>query len=148
MITSKIELHLHLDGSLDLSWAYERAKKRGVIASDTSFEEYYDSWYRKYPTREEGFKKFDIPIDIMQTKEDLHDAAYNMVKTLAEEELFYAEIRLASQQHTQLGLSQLEVLEATSQGVKDAMEVYKGIQVNILNCLMHKGENALVNRKE
>lgn len=148
MNTGKTELHLHLDGSLDLTHAYETSKKRGVISEDTTFEEYYDSWYTKWLDRAEGFKKFDIPINVMQTKEDLYAAGYQIVKILNDKGLFYAEVRLASQQHCKLGLTQLEVLEATAEGVNDALKECPDIQVNLINCLMHKGENALFNQKE
>ena len=41
MKTAKIDLHLHLDGSLNVHWMYEMSKKRGVIEPETSFEQYY-----------------------------------------------------------------------------------------------------------
>ena len=34
----KVELHLHLDGSLDLPTAYRLAKERNVISDDMDFE--------------------------------------------------------------------------------------------------------------
>ena len=42
MNTAKIELHLHLDGSLNIMWAYKKALQRQVIEKDTSFEQFYD----------------------------------------------------------------------------------------------------------
>ena len=30
--TALVDLHLHLDGSLDLPWAYEESRKAGIIA--------------------------------------------------------------------------------------------------------------------
>ena len=54
MNTAKIDLHLHLDGSIYLPWAYKTAIKRNVISQDVSFEEYYNSYYfTEYKTREE-----------------------------------------------------------------------------------------------
>ena len=39
MNLGKVELHLHLDGSLDLPTAYELAKSRNVIEDTMTFEE-------------------------------------------------------------------------------------------------------------
>ena len=67
MKTAKIDLHLHLDGSLNVHWMYEMSKKRGVIESETTFEQYYkDIYCTAYKTMEEAFRMFDRPIDVMQ----------------------------------------------------------------------------------
>lgn len=43
MNTAKIDLHLHLDGSLNMRWAWQTAVKRGVVAPECTFEQYYES---------------------------------------------------------------------------------------------------------
>ena len=68
MNAAKIDLHLHLDGSLYLPWAWKTAVKRGVVEKECTFEEYYSIFHRRnFKTREEGMKRFDFPIDVMQT---------------------------------------------------------------------------------
>lgn len=146
MQTAKIDLHLHLDGSLNLEWAWKTAVKRGVVAADCTFEQYYDRMHQKnFKTREEGFKKFDFPIAILQTEEDLHDGTLHLIETLEEKGLIYAEIRFAPQQHTLGGLTQAEVVAAVLSGIQDAKETCPGISIGLLNCLMHKGSGAAVN---
>ena len=118
MNAAKIDLHLHLDGSLYLPWAWKTAVKRGVVEAECTFEEYYSRFHRRnFKTREEGMKRFDFPIDVMQTKEDLADAAYYLVQTLSIQQMFYAEIRFAPQQHTKCGLTQREVVLAVCDGL-------------------------------
>ncbi|MCF0109097.1 MAG: adenosine deaminase [Erysipelotrichaceae bacterium] len=149
MRTAYVELHLHLDGSIWLPWAYETALKRGVIEPDMTFQQYYDRMYfNDYKTREEGFKKFEYPCDVMQTREDLHDSVYHLIDQLNKRGLIYAEIRFASQQHCKLGLTQAEVVEAVCEGVKDAARDFPNIKTGIINCLMHKGPDANFNMKE
>ena len=46
MNTAKIDLHLHLDGSLNMHWAWQTAVKRGVVAPECTFEQYYDQMHR------------------------------------------------------------------------------------------------------
>lgn len=148
-MSAKIDLHLHLDGSLDLPWAYKTALKRGTIPLDWSFEQYYDYvYFNDYPTRELRMTKFDIPISIMQTKEDLYDSIYHLIETLNEKGMVYAEIRFAPQQHCRLGLSQKEVVEAVLEGMHQANRDFPNIKTGLINCMMHKGNSAFVNMKE
>lgn len=148
MNTAKIDLHLHLDGSLNIAWAYDRALKQGVIKSETTFEEFYDILFAKNIAHSpESFKKFELVCDILQTKEDLFDAAYDLCKRLDDLGLIYAEIRFASQQHLKKGLTQLDALKAVIDGAEKAMEDFD-IKVGIINCLMHKGDGESFNHAE
>lgn len=149
MNTAKIDLHLHLDGSLYLPWLYETSLKNGIIDQSCSFEEYYDQIFvKEYPTREERMKRFDIPISVMQTKEDLFASIYGLIQRLHEQGIIYAEIRFAPQQHTIYGLTQKEVVEAVIEGMNQAMKDFQEIKIGIINCMMHKGKEASFNMKE
>ena len=149
MNTAKIELHIHLDGSLNIRWAYERSLSQGVIPPETSFQEYYDLLYGKnFAPRAVSIQKFQLVCDILQTREDLYDAAYELVKTLAGEGILYAEIRFASQQHTARELTQYEALKAVIDGAKQAQNDNPPIRIGIINCLMHKGESASCNHEQ
>ncbi|MBQ9987804.1 MAG: hypothetical protein IJP28_05450 [Erysipelotrichales bacterium] len=144
---AKIDLHLHLDGSIDIEWGWKRALAKGLVPSTCTFEEYYDSLY----TRKEGAPRmsiFDIPISVMQTYEELYEATYNLIKKLHEKKMVYAEIRFASQQHCLEGLTQYEVVQAVIDGQRKALEDFPDIKTGIINCMMHKGENAAFNMKE
>lgn len=144
--TALVDLHLHLDGSLDLPWVYEKSLDYELIAKDCSFEDFYKLIYEtKYKSREDGFRKFDLMCNVMQTRGDLFESVYRLVGKLQEKGLIYAEIRFASQQHTKNGLTQREVLQSVIDGAEQAMIDYPDIQVGIINALMHKGENAFVN---
>lgn len=146
---AKVELHLHLDGSLNLPWAYQTALKRGVIDSSMSFEEYYTLMYKNdYPTREERMKKFEFPCSVMQEKEDLSDSIYYLAEHLNELGLVYAEIRFAPQQHQLAGLSQKEAILAVVDGIVRAEKDFPDLTVRLINCLMHKGSDASFNMKE
>ena len=146
---AKIELHLHLDGSIHLPWAYRTAIKRGVIDETMTFEDYYTLMYKNdYPTREERMKKFDFPCAVMQQKEDLSDSIYYLAEHLNELGVVYAEVRFAPQQHQLKGLSQKEVILAVVDGIVRAEKDFPELTVRLINCLMHKGNDALFNMKE
>lgn len=147
---AKIELHCHLDGSLYLPWAYEIALKEKVIPSNYSFEEYYNEFYllEKVKTSEEAIKCFDFPLLVLQTKDNITQAVYELSGRLAEQGLIYAEIRFGSQLHTRGGLTQNEVMEAACKGVEMANRDYSTIHVGLINCLMHAMPDANANMKE
>ncbi len=146
---ARTELHLHLDGSMTVRFAYEQALKQGVIDRDCSFRDYYNLVFRdNTQPHQVSINKFDLMCDILQDEESLYLAAYDLVKRLAELGLWYAEIRFASQQHLKHGLSQLEALKAVTDGAAAGMRDFPGIRTGIINCLMHKGENAAFNWKE
>ena len=152
MSLAKIDLHLHLDGSLNLMWAYKKAIEYKTIDENMTFESFYNLMFgfgnndgTGYSAQ--GFEKFDILCSVLQTYDDLFEATYSLVKTLDEMGLIYAEIRFASQQHCKGGLSQLEALQAVIEGANKAMEECD-IKVGIINCMMHKGTSAKFNEKE
>ena len=147
MNTAKIELHLHLDGSLNIMWAYRKALERKIIDSQASFEDFYDLLFSNNGSHTaQSIKKFDLVCDLLQYREDLYDAAYDLARRLNDLGLIYAEIRFASQQHCKKGLSQLEALEAVEDGARKAMEDFP-IRIGVINCLMHKGDSAAFNEE-
>lgn len=152
MNPAKIDLHLHLDGSLNIMWAYKKAIEYKVINENMSFDSFYNKMHgygnddgQAYTA--EGFKKFDILCAVLQSYDDLFEATYSLVETLNDRGLIYAEIRFASQLHILKGLSQTQALKAVVDGAKKAMEDYP-IRIGIINCMMRKGNNAAFNEKE
>ncbi|MBR0385702.1 MAG: hypothetical protein IJI05_04055 [Erysipelotrichaceae bacterium] len=145
MQTARIELHLHLDGSLNIMWAYRKALQRSVIPEDTTFEGFYDLLFSNNGSHSaESIKKFDLVCDLLQYYEDLEDATYDLARRLNDLGLIYAEIRFASQQHCKKGLSQLQALQAVKDGAERAMKDMP-IRIGVINCLMHKGDSAAFN---
>ena len=108
MKLGKVELHLHLDGSLDLDTAYALAKSRNVIKDTMTFEEFKSNMTvpSNNPSLEECLKCFDFPIAIMQDREALELTTYTLIRNLHELGLIYAEIRFAPQLHMQKGMTQ------------------------------------------
>ena len=147
--TARIELHLHLDGSLNIRWAYEKSLQRGVIPADYTFSDYYSMLFENNVLpHAQSITKFDLTCSILQLYEDLEEATYDLVRRLNELGLWYAEIRFASQQHRKQGLTQKEALQAVIDGATRGMRDFPDIRIGIINCMMHKGENAAANWEE
>lgn len=122
----KVELHLHLDGSLSLDLAKKLTNKslnelkEEMIAKD------------KCESLTEYLTKFDTPISLMQTKENLTLSAQTLVNDLALQNVVYAEVRFAPMFHTQNGLTYEEIVEAVLNGLNKN----SNIKTNLILCLM------------
>ena len=118
----KVELHLHLDGSVRYQTALEiigNIKKEDMIISDDCHD------LNEYLT------KFSVPLAILQTKENLERVAYELALDLKSENVIYAEIRFAPLKHLLKGLSPEEVIESVLKGLKKV-----NIKTNLILCMM------------
>ena len=107
----KTELHLHLDGSVGMETAKRLSGKseeeiRKLMVAPDKCEDLAD-----YLT------KFDFPISLMQTKENLTAISKEVVDNLANQNVMYAEIRFAPMFHTGKGLSYDEIVESVLEGL-------------------------------
>jgi len=121
----KVELHLHLDGSVPLNTISKLIGKDideikpEVVAND------------KCNNLSEYLEKFDLPINLMQTKNNLKNVAQDLIKELERDNVIYAEIRFAPMFHTKNGLSYDEVIESVLEGLKS-----KSVKTNLILCMM------------
>lgn len=146
MNTAKIDLHLHLDGSIDIDWAYKTAKRENNCTLD--FDQFYQSLYPAFVNRQLSIKKFDLTCALLQSEQALVESSYLLGKRLAESGMIYAEIRFASQQHCQKGLSQKQAVQAVCYGLKQVEKQYPDIDLKVIDCMMHKSDSAKANEKE
>lgn len=133
----KIELHLHLDGSIspreasNLSGLNISLCKEKMIAN------------KKCKDLTEYLEKFSFPISLMQEKENLISIAKNLVDTLEKENVIYAEIRFAPIFHIKNGLSLDDVVLSVLEGLRQN----KNVKTNLILCMMRgisKEENLKV----
>jgi len=117
----KAELHQHLDGALRPETAVELAAAIGLnLGLDEARLRMIAP--ARCATQSELLSYFDLPIALLQTDSALRRAAVELVVTLAEERVRYAEIRWAPRLHLERGLGMGAVIEAVAQGIEDAMD--------------------------
>ncbi len=131
---AKAELHCHLDGSLSLNTIRQLAEMahislpnrdedlRNLITAPTQTKSLLD-----YLT------VFDFIRPLLQTKEALRLAAYDVVAQAARENVLYMEIRFAPELSTDQGLTALETVEAVLEGIQQA-EAEFGTLAKVLVC--------------
>ena len=145
----KIDLHLHLDGSMLPDSAWEMAEERGVKMPADNPEDFKKFIVVTADCRDvnEYLEKFELPLQIMQDREAIIRTARELVIMLAEQGLVYAEIRFAPQLHTRKGMTQAEAIEAVIEGVNEGMKQAKTIDIGIICCTMSIGLET-VNKEE
>lgn len=135
--TALIDLHLHLDGSLSVSSVKELAAMQNIALPEKE-EELLSKLRVGKDCRDltEYLEKFAFPCSLLQTKEALSAAVYNLQEELAEQGLIYAEIRFAPQLHLLGGLPQREVIEAAIEGLHKS-----SFRANLILCCMRGNDN-------
>lgn len=109
----KIELHVHLDGSVRIETlarlaniSIEEAKKISVAPN-------------KCLDLNDYLTRFDLPIKVMQTYDNIKLIAKELAEDLKRENVVYAEIRFAPQQHLKGSLALNQVVEAALEGLEE-----------------------------
>ena len=127
------DLHLHLDGSLSEQDFIYLAKKDGVdLGKDFPNSIYVPA---DCPSLEEYLTRFDLPLLLLQTKENIEYSFMSLTKRLNSLGYLYSEIRFAPLLHKQKDLSMKEIVAAALKGVEKGMQGSK-IIVNLILCTM------------
>ena len=126
----KVELHLHLDGSLNTK---DIQNKYGLSDEQIKDKMIADE---KCKDLNDYLKKFDYPIAIMQTKESIQNIVISLLTYLKSQNVIYVEIRFAPQFHTKRGLTQDEVVNFVINAAKKV-----DIKCNFILCLMRGDGN-------
>lgn len=133
----KVELHCHLDGSLRVETVIELAKEEG-IALDSYEYDYVKNLLtvgENCSSLDEYLEKFDLPNMVLQTKENLRRAAFELLEDAAKENIKYIEIRFAPIFHTKKGLELEEIIESVIEGISDAEKLYDIKGNVIISCI-------------
>lgn len=121
----KIELHVHLDGSIRITTAAELLNKSEEWVKENLIAPMTCSNLNEY------LSKFTIPIQILQTEENLIRVSRELAEDLEKDGVLYAEVRFAPMQHTKMGLTPNEVVEAVLKGFSSSH-----IPVGVILCMM------------
>lgn len=121
----KVELHLHLDGSVKVEMAAK------ILNKDINYIKNEMIAKDKCQDLNEYLTKFELSSEILQTKENLQIVSHQLVNDLKSDGVIYAEIRFAPMKHIKKGLTKEEVIESVLKGL-DQEEV----KTNLILCMM------------
>lgn len=109
-VLPKVELHCHLDGSLSREFI-ERRLNRKVSQSELSVSDDCRSL-------NEYLEKFDLPGKCIMDGEGLSEAGYDVLKSMKQENVCYAEIRFAPLLSETEDMNCAKVIEALLAGLE------------------------------
>lgn len=136
----KIDLHLHLDGSMPLPIAYTLAKERNLTSK--SFAEFSKTMRVKEDCHslQDYLSCFDTPLAILQDCEALYKTCRALIFELHKQHLLYAEIRFAPQMHTRGDETQEDIIRAVLKAYHDIEAEIAPMKVRFILCMMTLGE--------
>lgn len=124
----KVDLHCHLDGSLNLETVRKLTGEQKVQWKDLQAEPDCDS-LKTY------LEKFELPLSGMQTAEGLREAAKSFLLDLKKENVMYVEVRFAPQLSTHEKFGCTQVIEAVLEGLREAENIC-GVSWRVICCAM------------
>ena len=137
---AKTELHCHLDGSLSLPTIRQLAAMANIDlpASDEELKHHVTA-----PAHCENLldylEAFDYIRPLLQTKEALTLAAYDVAKQAALENVLYIEVRFAPELSMDQGLTVPETIDAVCEGLRQAQDEFS-ITAKALVCGMRQSD--------
>lgn len=137
----KIDLHLHIDGSLSLPCFQTLASNVGLSMTDAQIRKavMVSDTCQSLP---EYLQCFELPTRLLQTEKALTLSTFDLIRNLEAQGLFYAELRFAPQHYTRQGLTQQQTVAAVLKGVDMAKKAGFHIQIGILLCMLVNGSPA------
>ncbi len=123
----KLDLHCHLDGSLSQSFL------ESTLGRKFSMDELSVSM--ECSSLVEYLEKFDIPLSAMNSRENIEQATIDVMRSAAEENVRYIEIRFAPLLSVTDSLSTEDVIESVISGLKEGYRLYD-IYGNAICCAM------------
>lgn len=123
----KIELHCHLDGSLSQEFLESRL---GRVVEPSEIHVSDDC-----RSLQEYLEKFDLPGQCLQDAKGLELAGYDVLKSMSQENVRYAEVRFAPLLSENENLSCSQVIEAVIRGMNRG-KIEFGVDYGIITCAM------------
>lgn len=123
----KVELHCHLDGSLSREFIQTRLG-RAVQQEELSVSENCSSLA-------EYLEKFALPGQCIMDAKGLGAAGYDVLRSMSQENICYAEIRFAPLLSETAGMNCRDVIEALLKGLEQGRKDF-GVEFGVITCAM------------
>ncbi len=131
----KTDLHVHLDGSIRPGTLLALARDQGVrlpVRSAADLRRFL-SGLTSGVSLTRYLKAFDLTLKVLQEREALERAAFELAEDAHGEQVRYMEVRYCPALHTRHGLSMEETVEAVTVGLERARLRY-GIHTGTIVC--------------
>lgn len=135
----KVDLHVHLDGCVEVQTILDLAEEQGVELPVYGREGLlsYVQVTDDCSSLKEYLSKFDFVVPFLQSAEALERVAYEAVRQSAEHHCRYIEVRFAPQLHRRRGLSADETIRHVIAGLRRGEQQF-GVKARVIAiCMRH-----------
>ncbi len=131
----KVDLHVHLDGSVRIATIIDLAKKFDVKLPETDPKKLAKivCCSEACESLDEYLQGFHIVNLVLQNREGLYRAAYELAEDAAKENVRYMEVRYSPILHTNQGMKLTEISDAVIEGLRAAERVFN-IKTGVIIC--------------
>ena len=123
----KLDLHCHLDGSLSREFL-QNMLGREIAVEELQVED-------ECKSLAEYLKKFDLPLQCLQTREGLKNAGRDLIQSAAKENIKYVEVRFAPLLSENEKMDCGQIMEAVLEGLEEGRKIYH-VESQVIACAM------------
>lgn len=129
----KVELHLHLEGSLEPELMFALAKRNKVILPFDSVEQVRDAY--QFSNLQDFLDIYYQGANVLLLEQDFYDLTWAYLKKCHEQHVVHVEPFFDPQTHTDRGVLFSTVINGISRALKDA-ETVLGISSQLIMCFL------------
>ncbi|MGF1682142.1 adenosine deaminase [Photobacterium minamisatsumaniensis] len=138
----KVELHVHIEGTLEPELMFTLAKRNGIALSYDSVEAVKLAY--EFDDLQSFLDLYYQGAQVLKTEQDFYDLTYAYLLRCKEEHVIHTEIFFDPQTHTQSGVSFDTVIKGIDRALIDGQEKL-GISSQLIMCfLRHLSEDAAI----
>lgn len=105
----KVELHLHIEGSLEPKMMFELAKRNNIVLKYKSEDEIQKAY--DFSNLQDFLDIYYQGANVLQTKQDFYDLTFAYMKKCKEQNVVHTEIFFDPQTHTARNIALKDVIE-------------------------------------
>lgn len=136
----KIELHLHIEGSLEPEQMFEFAKRNNIDIPFASVEDVREAY--NFTDLQSFLDIYYQGMNVLQTEQDFYDLTMAYLKKVASENVVHTEIFFDPQGHTERGIPFATVINGITKALEDGQRDL-GVSSELIMCfLRHMDEQS------
>ncbi|WP_257398842.1 adenosine deaminase [Campylobacter lari] len=129
----KVELHLHIEGSLEPKMMFDLARKNNITLKYKSEEEIKKAY--DFSNLQDFLDIYYQGANVLQTKQDFYDLTFAYMKKCKEQNVVHTEIFFDPQTHTARNIPLKDVIEGIWEALQKAKEEF-GISSFLMACIL------------
>jgi adenosine deaminase len=138
----KVELHLHIEGSLEPELMFELAKRNNIKLPFANVEEVRAAY--QFSNLQDFLDIYYAGCNVLITEQDFYDLAFAYYKKAKEQNIIHSEIFFDPQSHTDRGIAIETVVNGLRRAMKDAEQQFGITGHLILSFLRHLSEQEAI----